>query len=77
MPAEVNKPIVHYSWLRGAHVGYPAHLTPIDHPNHIEGHDVSNTRMVSTSKVIAYDEITGRIETQNTIYMPEQSRASA
>lgn len=64
------KPIVQY---RGEAVpfGGSALLFPVDHPNHLEGHDVSNTKMATTSKVISWDESSGRIETQNTVYYPE------
>lgn len=67
-----TKPTVLY---RGeAHVSSSgAWLMPVDHPNHLEGHDVSNREPVRTSKVLSHDETTGRIETANTIYMPEAS----
>lgn len=45
-------------------------LKPVDHPNHLPGHGVSNLRVVRTSTVLSWDHETGRIETKNTIYMP-------
>ena len=65
----MTKPIVHY---RGeAHFLFGlAYLTPVDHPNHLVGHDVSNNVQVATSRVIEHDINTGRIETRNTIYIP-------
>lgn len=66
----MNKPIVQYKELESARVGSRAILFPINHPNHIPGHLVSNTKPVITSIVIAYDKKTGQIETQNTIYTP-------
>lgn len=66
----MDKPTVHY---RGeAHVVLNrAWLVPIDHPNHLEGHDVINTTTIRTSTIVSHDQETGRIETQNTIYVPE------
>lgn len=46
---------------------------PVNHPNHLDGHNVTNCNTVRTSRVLSHDEATGRIETQNTIYMPEAS----
>lgn len=74
-PTNTPKPIVRYegraevpaigasAWIIGV----------IDHPNHIEGHDVQNGpgELIRTSRVEAYDPATGRIETRNTIYLPE------
>lgn len=71
------KPTVHY---RGeAHFLFGlAYLTPVDHPNHLVGHAVSNNVQVVTSRVIEHDAETGRIETRNTIYVPlkEEDHAS-
>lgn len=68
----MDKPIVHY---RGEAVvfaiGGAAWLQPVDHPNHLEGHDVSNTKPVRTSAVLSHNPETGRIETKHTIYVPE------
>jgi hypothetical protein len=44
-----------------------AYLYPIDHPSE----HVSNTKGVLTSQVMAHDKDTGRIETRNTVYLPE------
>lgn len=46
-----------------------AYLTPIDHTSDL----VSNTKLVRTSKVVSYDEATGRLETLNSIYVPVQT----
>lgn len=69
-----EKPIVHY---RGEAVRVPcydadsARLYPVDHRNHVPGQSVSNTKAVYTSGIVSWDEATGRIETQNTVYMPQ------
>lgn len=47
-------------------VGHPAFIHPINHPNHLEDHAVSNTTFVNTSKVINIYQ--SGFETQNTIY---------
>lgn len=67
----MSKPTVRY---RGTALPFrdAALLSPVDHPNHIEGHAVSNSRDVRTSKVLVWDIATGRIETSNTVYLPEQ-----
>lgn len=49
-------------------VGHPAVLKPIDHP---DSEYVSNTKCVLTSLVVSHDD-TGRVETVNTIYVPEE-----
>lgn len=61
------KPIVHY---RGKAVkkGARALLQPVDHTNHLEGHDVSNEQVALTSTVVSWEG--DRIETKNTIYVP-------
>jgi len=63
----MEKPTVHYvrDSLQWAYNGVM--LKPIDHTSPL----VSNTRMARTSPVIAWDKETGRIETKNTIYIPE------
>lgn len=68
----MDKPIVHYRGEAAVPaIGAGAWLHPVDHPNHLEGHDVSNTKLVRTSAVLSHDPETGRIETKHTIYMPE------
>ena len=64
------KPTVHYKGSAVV-IGSRALLHPVDHPNHLPDHRVSNTHEVWTSTVLEHDEATGRIETKNTIYMPE------
>lgn len=63
------KPIVHYgevSQLHGLNVGKSAFLHNVrDHPAGLRGDTVR------TSPVIAIDKETGRIETENTIYIPK------
>lgn len=63
------KKIVQY---RGTaqHFWNRAVLHLIDHPDKSR---VSNTKEVITSDVVSWDEITGVIETLNTIYKPEGS----
>ena len=73
----MNKPIVRYRGAAqfilywGDYEGERAVLTPIDHTNHVDGQDVTNDKLAITSRVIAKDLETGRIETNNTIYLPE------
>lgn len=73
----MSKPIVHYRGpvhfipYLGSGGGERAVLTPIDHTNHLEGQDVSNDEPAITSRVVEKDIDTGRIETRNTIYLPE------
>jgi len=64
------KPIVKY---RGQAVPYLvfAILCPLDHPNRLEGQDVSNGRTARTSRVLSWRK-DGVIETVNTIYVPEE-----
>lgn len=55
----------------------PASVLPIDHPNHLPGHQVSNKDWVITSSVVQriVDNETKKVigfETQNTIYMEEK-----
>jgi hypothetical protein len=65
-----TKPTVRY---RGTAIrmGDFAFLHPIDHANHVAGQRVSNTTTVCTSRVLSWDEQTGRIETEYTVYVPE------
>lgn len=67
-----KKPVVRY---RGEAMVIHGHafLLPVDHPNHLEGQYVSNEATVRTSQVIDHDPKTGRIETKNTIYVPDGS----
>lgn len=63
----MSKPTVRYSDLlhRPTELG-SASLIPIDHPrSHLNG------KVVFTSGVLSFDEDTGRIETFNTVYVPE------
>ncbi len=68
----MTKPIVRYRTDLPCHImlGLPAFVHPVDHPNHIEGHNVSNTTYVLTSKVVGHDALTGEFETLNTRYAP-------
>ena len=68
----MNKPTVTYK--DGNVVMNVAFLTGVkNHPNHLEGHDVSNdpSKVIRTSRVLDFDPETGRIETLNTIYEKE------
>jgi hypothetical protein len=49
-------------------IGSNAFVFPVDHPNHKEGHNISNQSMVRTSRIVAIDHIAGTFETTNTIY---------
>lgn len=63
------KPTVRYFNLNGeVRVGLPAYLCTEGHPSG----RVTPGRTVRTSDVVAYDPATGRIETQNTIYIPRE-----
>ena len=62
------KPTVHYRGEAVKVMGR-AMLYPVDHPNHLDGHDISNTDLVTTSAVLSW--VGDRIETKNTIYVPE------
>lgn len=68
-----EKPVVRYDrspsmyWIQ---VGNSAYVTPLDHPNHLEGHHVTNGMQIRTSTVISYDKATGEFETLNTKYVP-------
>lgn len=66
----MNKPTVKYK--QGSLVfnglNKSAILFPINHP---DTENVSNQNPVWTSWVRAYDEASGRLETLNTIYIPE------
>jgi len=66
------KPTVHYDATKFVAItlGGSAFVHPVDHPNHIVGHAVSNTKIVKTSKVVFYNETTGEFETLNTLYKP-------
>jgi hypothetical protein len=63
----MSKKVVYYTGDVGLlGVGHGAYLKPINHPN------VSNEKVVRTSKVVAFDEASGVIETENTIYRRKQ-----
>ena len=70
-----NKPTVHYKG-KAQKFMLSAYLLPVDHPNHLVGHSVSNTEYVTTSKVLNWNEETGVIETKNTIYVPLSEEAN-
>ncbi len=63
------KTVVHYlkDSLQPVRIGSPAFLRPIDHTSPY----VSNQGIARTSNVVAHDPITGRVETLNSIYLPE------
>lgn len=67
------KPTVRYFNLNGeVRVGLPTYFCTEGHPSTDR---VTPGRQVTTSNVVSYDPATGRIETQNTIYLPRDSRA--
>lgn len=70
------KPVVRYRGQASV-FAHCAFLIPTDHPNHLDGHSVSNINVVKTSRVLAHDPSTGLIETANTIYMPEQQKEAS
>lgn len=49
-------------------VGGMAMLTPINHPNHMPDHRVTDGHAVRTSVIVSVDLANKRIETLNTIY---------
>lgn len=66
----IGKKVVHYMGTpvifnigRNQH----AYLEPVDHPDTV---NVSNKSVARTSAIVSMNSATGRIETQNTIYMP-------
>jgi hypothetical protein len=63
----MSKPIVKYTDLQGDPGTWgKAFLVPVDHPQaHLNG------KIVLTSGVEKFEKSTGRIETRNTIYMPQ------
>lgn len=69
----VSKKVVHYH--HGTQVIHDfgehrvATLFPIDHPDSAR---VSNTKNIRTSFVLHYDAMSGTIETENTIYIPQR-----
>ena len=67
------KPTVHYdnTQLSVIALGRGAVIAPVDHPNHLPDHRVTNTTHVITSRVLKlhYD---GSFETENTIYKPKK-----
>lgn len=68
------KPIVHYNnlLLSVIALGRGAVVAPVDHPNHLPDHNVSNTKHVLTSRVVkVYHD--GSFETENTIYKPRST----
>jgi len=60
-----TKTVVHY--IGKPMVGKQAVLWPIDHPT------CSNQGLVRTSAVQRFDEASGTIETENTIYVPDET----
>lgn len=73
--ATVTKPTVRYVGMVIAKVGQGAILVPVEHPR--EGEDgIRNGEAIRTSAVISIDDDTGRVETRNTIYLPQEPEAS-
>lgn len=71
MNISLLKPVVDCTMLTPEEhltVGSPALVDPINHPNHLPGHNVSNTHPVFTSKVVAISLAEKMIETRNTVY---------
>lgn len=67
----MNKPVVQCSLVtpeKYLAIGCGALVMPYNHPNHLPGHDISGEHAVRTSRVVAIDLNTRRLETLNTIY---------
>jgi hypothetical protein len=64
------KPVVFYVGKAYFAPNNRALLVPVNHPNHLAGHVVSNGVEVITSQVIVWNHETGEIETRNTVYKP-------
>lgn len=66
------KPLVHYVGTPEIFTDFDgqqrAYLTPVDHPDTV---NVSNTRVARTSAIVSMNSDTGRIETRNTVYIPQ------
>lgn len=64
------KPTVFY--IGKAEPAWPdrAWLIPINHRNHVPGQGAVNYHGCTTSRVLHWNHETGRIETQNTVYVP-------
>ena len=67
----LTKPIVLYKAgiTHIPDVGSCAIVEPINHPNHVKGQQVSNTKPVITSPIVRIGAW-GEFETENTIYRP-------
>lgn len=66
-----NKPIVDCILIipvEYLEIGGHALVQPSNHPNHLEGHQVSNKNPVHTSKIVSINNVDNMFETQNTIY---------
>lgn len=69
-----NKPVVNCTLHLPADymvVGGNGFVFPYNHPNHIEGHNISNEECVKTSRIINIDRAKKQFETMNTIYQWE------
>lgn len=68
------KPVVRYREMYYVAIGHSAIVTPVDHPNHLKDHRISNTQPVHTSRVMdigAPNEYGCPVfETMNTRYVP-------
>lgn len=72
-----DKKIVQYTRASfyGDPVGKNIRVYTIDHPDINEF--IQSRLGLNTSTVVSYDETTGHIETQNTLYVPATSTVSA
>ena len=62
------KPTVMYKDIQGVVVGRPCYVLSINHPSpYVTGGDV----WAVTSNVLSHDRNSGKVETLNTIYVPE------
>ena len=69
----MEKKVVRYrvgEYPTSVRVGEGTWLYPLDHTDTL---NVSNRMLARTSRVVAFDEVTGRIETLNSIYLPEEN----
>lgn len=67
---KVAKKIVRYRGKLTLLPNGKAWLTPVDHP---DGTHVVNLEPAMTSTVVSLEKGTGRLETKNTIYLPEEA----
>ena len=68
---QTGKPIAHYYELSYVELGHYACLRSNDHHRLPPSSSVGKDKWIYTSRVVSHDPETGRIETKNTVYLPE------